>query len=96
MGIRVDQQVLRFDVSVTNSESMNIRKRSEGLVGVQFNQEHWDLLLLLIIMLQDSKDRLWHVIHHHVKIDFIWLVTLSVESMTEVNHIGMEKFLHNL
>lgn len=96
MGVWVHQQVLRFDVSVANTESVDISKRSEGLVSVQLNQDHGHLLLLLVIMLENPEDSFRHVIHHDVKINFIRFVPLSIKSMTKVDNIGMVQFLHDL
>lgn len=96
MFIRVDQQVLWLNISMTYTQGMNIGKCSKSLVSVKFDKNHWHLLLHFIVMLKDSEHCLGHVVHDYVQINLIWLVTLSIESMLERDDIGVIKFLHYL
>ena len=75
---------------------MNVRKSPEGLIGVQLDQNHWDWLLHLVVVLQDSEHRLWNVVHDHVEVDLVWLVALGVEGMLQSDHVGVEQFFHDL
>ena len=96
MSVRVHQQILWLDVSVANTESVNVSEGPERLVSVQFDQDHWYLLLHLVVVLEDSEHSLRHVVHHNVQVDFIWLITLSIERMLERDHVGVIELLHDL
>ena len=47
-------------------------------------------------MLQYAEHSLWYVVHHHVEVDLIGLVSLRIECMLQSNHIWVVQFLHNL
>lgn len=96
MSVRVHQQILWLDVSVANTEGVNVGEGPERLVCVQLDQDHWYLLLHLVVVLEDPEHGLWHVVHHDVQVDFIWLITLSIERMLERDHVGVIELLHNL
>ena len=89
MRIRIDQKVLRLDVSMTNAHLVNVGQCLKSLVCIQFDEENWNALLHLVIMLQDSKDSLRDIVHYYVEVDFIWLVALSVECMFKSYNIMM-------
>lgn len=42
----VDQKVLWFDVSMTNTKRMNVGKRTKELIHVKLDVDHWHLLAL--------------------------------------------------
>ena len=75
---------------MADTKSMNVSEGFEGLVSIQLNQDHWHGLFVLIIVLQNSKHRFWHVVHHNVQINLIWFVALCVERMFKCDHIWMK------
>lgn len=75
---------------------MNISQRFEGLISVEFDQNHWNRLLVFVVVLQNSKDCFGNVIHHDIQIDFIWFVSLGVKCMFQSDNIWVKQFFHNL
>ena len=47
-------------------------------------------------MLKDSTHSFGDVVHYNVQINFVLLVTLCVERMSERDHVRMVEFFHNL
>ena len=66
MALRVYKQVLRLDVAVTVAERVDVRERTETLIGVQFDEENGHRLLHLVVVLEDAVDRLRNVVHDDV------------------------------
>lgn len=56
-----------------DAKCMNVSKRSAHLVGVEFDEEIWNVLLLLVVVLHHSVDGLGDVVHYHIKIKLILL-----------------------
>eukprot|EP00356_Strombidium_inclinatum_P006644 CAMPEP_0170495270 /NCGR_PEP_ID=MMETSP0208-20121228/15111_1 /TAXON_ID=197538 /ORGANISM="Strombidium inclinatum, Strain S3" /LENGTH=132 /DNA_ID=CAMNT_0010771433 /DNA_START=616 /DNA_END=1011 /DNA_ORIENTATION=- len=96
MCIRVYKQVLGLYVSVADTEGVNISQGSEGLVGVELDEDDGHLLLQLVVVLQDAEHRLGHVVHHHVQVDLVRLVALRVEGMLQRDDVGVVEFFHDL
>jgi hypothetical protein len=78
----MNKQVLRFNISMTNSERVNICESPKTLVCIKFDEDHWDFFFALIIVFQDSEYRFLHVIHHYIQIYLVFFITLSVERMS--------------
>ena len=74
---------------MTYTEGMYVSQASKSLISVQLDEYHGDLLLHLIVMFEDSKNSLRHVVHDNIKIYFIWFVSLSIESMLQSYHVRM-------
>ena len=81
---------------MTYTQGVNVSESPKRLVSVKLHQDHWHLLLHLVVMLQNSEHCFGHIVHHHVQVDFVWLIPLGVESMLQSDHIGVEKLLHYL
>ena len=47
-------------------------------------------------MLEDAVDGLWDVVHNHVEVDLVLLVSLRVESVLQSDHIRVAQFFHDL
>ena len=73
MGSGVNEHILWLDVSVADSDAMNVGKASKHLVTVQFDQDIWEWLSHLNIVFQYSIQILGHIIHNHVQVDFLTL-----------------------
>lgn len=96
MVIGVDKQVLGFDVSVADAESMQVGQGPEVLVDVQLDEQHGHGLLHLAVMLQNAVHGLRHVIHDDVQVYFVLLLALGVECMPQRDHIRVEELTHDL
>lgn len=75
---------------------MDVGKRTEALIGVQFDQKDGHWLLHLIVVFQYAIDCLWDVVHHDIQINLILLVALSVKCVLELDNIRVLQLLHYL
>ena len=51
---------------MTNTHRVDVSKCSEALISIELNKKIWYWLLHFVVMLQNSVDSLWHVVHHDV------------------------------
>lgn len=77
---RVQKQVLRFDVAVTNPKRMNISQTSKQLIHVQFNVTDWDSLLVFTIMTRNFVHGLRNILQHQIQINLIFLQNLQLKN----------------
>lgn len=75
---------------------MQVSQRSKALVNIELDEEHGNWLLHLTIMLKNSVNGLWHVVHDHIQVNFILLFSLSVKRVSERDHVRVEEFTHDL
>lgn len=94
--VRVAQQVLRLDVSVTNSDCVNVSKRAQHLVCVELDDKRGHHLLHFEVALHNSVYSLWDVVHDDVEINFLCFVTGGVECMAHSDDVRVVEFLHDL
>ena len=80
---------------MANSLSVNVSNRTQKLVRVELDNQSWDHLLNLEVLLHHAVGRVWDVVHHHVQVNFVLRVTLRVEGAAESHHVWMEKLLHD-
>lgn len=92
----IDKQVLRLDVSVADTQSVNVGKRSKHLVGIQFDEQLWNRLLHFDIVSHNSVHCLGNVIHDNIEVHFIRLVASRVKGMLHRDYVGMEQLFHYL
>ena len=96
MTLRVYKQVLRLDVTMAVAQGVDVGKRTEALIGVQFDQKDGHWLLHLVVVFQYAIDRLRDVVHHDIQINLILLVALGVKCVLELDNIRVLQFLHDL
>lgn len=96
MTLRVYKQVLRLDVAMAVAQGVDVGKRTEALIGVQFDQKDGHWLLHLVVVFQYAIDRLRDVVHHDIQINLILLVALGVKCVLELDNIRVLQFLHDL
>ena len=75
---------------------MDVSQSSESLVRIDFNQENRDWLFHFVVMLKYPKHGLRHIVHNQIQINFISLVPLSIKSVFQLDHVGVEQFSHDL
>ena len=76
----VYEQILWFDIPVTNTHLVDVSQRSEGLICIKFDEQVRHRLLHLVIVLQNPVYCLWHVVHHHIQINLIFLEQMRVRN----------------
>lgn len=96
MTLSVTQNVLRLNVSMTDSLGVNVGNGSEKLITVEFDNQIWHHLLHLQIILHHSVSSVLNIIHHHVQVYLIWLLTIRVEGLAHLHTVRMVKHLQNL
>lgn len=72
-GVGVQQKVLRFNVTVTDSLRVDVGKRSEQLVDVEFDLQHGHCGLQFVEIARCAVHRLWDIFEDEVEIHFIFL-----------------------
>lgn len=92
----VHEKVLWLNVSVANTQGVNVGECAETLIGVKLYKQHGHWLLHLVVVFQNTVYGLRNVVHDNVEINFILLVALSVKSMSQGDNIRMKQFLHYL
>lgn len=73
MGTWVNKEILRFYVSVTDSNTVYIGQRTEDLVGIEFYKHVRDFVFALSIIFDNFIEIPWDIIHDNVQINFIVL-----------------------
>ena len=58
---------------MTNTHRVDVSKGSEALISIDLNKKIWHRLFHFVVMFQNSVNGLWHVVHHDVQVDFIFL-----------------------
>ena len=71
--MRVEQQVLRLDVAVTDTLRVNVRQRAEELVNVEFDFERGHGGLHLVEVARCAVNRFGHVFEDKVEVDLFFL-----------------------
>ena len=92
----MDQKVLRLDISMAEAFWVNICNSSETLICINFHKQNGNRLLLFIIVLQNSKNSFWNIVHHDIQVYLIWLITLGVKGMSKINNIRVRETFHDL
>lgn len=75
---------------------MDVGKCAERLVGVEFDKELWYWLFDLLVVFYHSEYCFWDVIHHTVKVDLVFLVSLREESVSQIDYVRMDQLAHYL
>ena len=89
MASWVNQQVLRFDVSVDYSFSVDVGQTSYQLVSVQLKQKRMNWLVQANEDLVYSKDSHGDEVHHNVKHTLLWSLPRSKKGMLHFDDIRM-------
>ena len=92
----VDEDILRFDITMANSFSVNVCNRTQQLVRVNFNEQVGNHLLHFQILLHYAVSRIRDVIHNHVQIHLIFLVPARVEGLAHLDAVWVMQLTENL
>lgn len=96
MSIGVDQQVLRLNVSVTNSLEMYVGQRPTHLPDLEFDQQHGYVLLVFVVLADDARHRVGYLLHDGVQLHLVRLVPSRLESMFELDNVWMDQLFVDL
>lgn len=96
MRICINQNILRLNVSVTNAFGVDVGYRSEQLVRVDFDQEIGHHLLHFEVLLHNPVRGVGDVVHDHIQVHFIGLVTVGIEGLAHLYTIRMMEHFKNL
>ena len=95
MTTHITQNVLWLNVSMANSLSVNIGNAPHQLVRIELDNQIWDLLFHLVKLFHDSISSVWDIVHDHVEIHFIGLVSVGIEALSHLNTVGVVKHLQD-
>ena len=95
MSSHIAQNILWFNISMANTFSMNISNGSHQLVWIKLHDNIWHLLLHLMELLHHSICCVRDVVHYYVKIYLVWLVSISIETLSHLNAIRMMQHFQN-
>lgn len=65
------------------------------MVGVELDNERWNHLLHLKVLFHDSIGRVWDIIHDHVEVHLIWLVSVSIEALPHFHAVRVMQHLQD-
>jgi hypothetical protein len=94
--LSVAQNILRLDVSVTDSFGVDVGDGSQQLVAVEFDNQVGHHLLHLQVVLHDAVGRILDVVHDHVEVDLIRFVAISVKGLAHFDTVRMVEHLEDL
>ncbi len=95
MSICITQYILRFNISMTNSFSMNVCNWSHQLIRVQFNNQIRNHLFHFQILFHHSICGIRNVVHYNIQINFIWFISISIEALSHFNTVRMVQHFQN-
>lgn len=84
----VNKNILGLNISMTNTEIVNISKGSKHLIGINFAQHIWELIFDLVIITQDLVKSVWNIIHNQVQVNIIFLL-FSLGEKVLINLINL-------
>lgn len=89
MSLGVAENILRLDVSVTDSFGVDVGDGSQQLVAVEFDNQVGHHLLHLQVVLHDAVGRILDIVHNYVEVYFIRLITVSVKGLAHFDTVRM-------
>lgn len=96
MIIRIHQHVLRFNVSMADTESMDVGKCLEKLIRVEPHKHHGNRLLHLVVVTDNPLHSLGNVVHDDIQVDFVFTFAFGVEGMIQSYDVPVVELPHNL
>jgi len=69
----VEQQILGFDISMANTNRVDIGKGTEKLVHIQLDLQHRHWLFEFGVMATSAVDSFRHIFQHEIQVNFIFL-----------------------
>lgn len=73
MSAGVDQEVLGLNISVTDSDAVDVSQRAEDLVRVELDEDIRNFMLALAVVFNDLIEISRNVIHYNIQIHFVIL-----------------------
>jgi hypothetical protein len=91
MSLHITKNILRFNISMTNTFCMNVCNRSHQLVWIQLYDQVWHHLLHFKVLFHYSVGCIRNIIHYNIQIHFIWFISICVETLSHFNAIWVMK-----
>ena len=91
----VHEDVLGLDVSMADALCVDVRDSAEQLVRIELDQDVWDHLLHLEVLLHDSVDSVGNIVHDHIQIHLVGLVAISVERLPHFHVVRVVEHLQD-
>ena len=95
MSGHIAKNILRLDISMADALCMNVSNGPHELVRVQFDDNIWDLLLHLVVLLHHSVGSVRNVVHHNIQVHLIWLLSVRIERLSHLDAIRMMQHFQN-
>ena len=96
MGACVNENVLGLDVSMADTFGVNVRNATEHLVRVKLDEQIWYHLFHLEVLFHYSVTGVGYVVHYHIQIDLLGLVSICVERLPHFDAVRVVKHFQNL
>lgn len=78
-SIGIEEEVLRLDITMTNSLRMNIGKRAKKLIDVELDFEERHGGLHLVEVARGTIHGLGDILEHEIEVDFVLLGVVSTQ-----------------
>lgn len=95
MSAGITKNILRFNVSMTNSFRVNIRNRPHQLVRIEFYNQIRNHLLHFQVLFHHTVCSVWDVVHNHIQIYLFWFVSICIETLPHLDTVGMVEHFQN-
>ena len=95
MAAHITKDVLGLDITMADALCMNISNASHQLVWIKFNNQVGHLLLHFMELFHHSIRRVWDVVHHNIQVNFVWLISICVETLSHLYTVGMMQHFKN-
>ena len=80
---------------MANAFSMNISNAPHQLVRIELDNQIWHLLLHLMKLFHYSISSVWNIVHDHVEVNLIRLVSVGIEALSHLNTVGVMEHLQD-
>jgi len=85
-----------FYISVADAYSVDVRNRSEHLLCIELHEDVWKALPSLNILSIQRVYGFWDVLHHHMQIYLISVLSLREIRVLQLKNIRMIQFFEDL
>lgn len=95
-SLRVQEQILRLDVTMADADRVNVRERAEKLIHVKLDLEDWHWLFELDIMSAGAIYGLGDKLEDEIEVYFVFLFTIRIKEGSEFDDVWMADETHDL
>jgi hypothetical protein len=95
VGSHITENILRLDISVANTLSVDVCDGAHELVGVEFNNEVWYFLLHFEVLLHYTVSCVGDVVHHYIQVHLVWFISISIKTLAHFHAVRVVQHLQN-